>query len=381
MSAGHDRVTGVGMIADWIAAWDGQGSHRTATAGDEAGADWLAGAAAALGARVTEERFALDRIDPVTARVAWGDTVIEGVALFDAPDGRAEGPAGAIGQRGAVIGIGSFGPHTVYDEAFHAMRREAGHRALVIATTGGAPGLALLNAERFSAPYGPPILQVASEHAAALDGAARNGAELRVHIEARRPRATARNIMVTIPGRDPALAPLVVMTPRSSWWTSTAERGGGLAIWLACLRAVLPSTPARDVVFTANSGHELGHIGLDAFLHHRPDWLRRATWLHWGANIGARDGRLAVMSGHDDLRRAMSSALSAQGQPHAEAPGDAVPKGESRDIHRAGGRYVTLVGDSPLFHLPQDRLPHAVDIAAVGRTAAAASGLAVALAG
>ena len=49
-----------------------------------------------------------------------------------------------------------------------------------------------------------------------------------------------------------------------------------------------------------------------------------------------------------------------------------VPNGETRDIHLAGGRYLTLVGTNDLFHLPQDRWPHAVDLAAVTRIAAAA---------
>jgi hypothetical protein len=53
--------------AGWLAARDGHGIHRTATTGDDAGADWLAREAAALGAAVAIEEFALDRLDPVAA--------------------------------------------------------------------------------------------------------------------------------------------------------------------------------------------------------------------------------------------------------------------------------------------------------------------------
>jgi hypothetical protein len=42
-------------------------------------------------------------------------------------------------------------------------------------------------------------------------------------------------------------------------------------------------------------------------------------------------------------------------------------------VHRTGGRYVTLVGSNPLFHLPQDRWPQAVEVEIVTRIAAAAS--------
>ena len=49
-------------------------------------------------------------------------------------------------------------------------------------------------------------------------------------------------------------------------------------------------------------------------------------------------------------------------------------------IHHAGGLCIALVGDNKLFHLPQDRWPEAVDLAAVGRTAAAAARIVAALA-
>jgi len=61
------------------------------------------------------------------------------------------------------------------------------------------------------------------------------------------------------------------------------------------------------------------------------------------------------------------------------APPHLVPSGETRDIHRAGGRYLTLVGSNPWFHLPQDRWPHAVDVATIAQIAAAAAQLIVLL--
>jgi hypothetical protein len=56
-----------------------------------------------------------------------------------------------------------------------------------------------------------------------------------------------------------------------------------------------------------------------------------------------------------------------------------VPIGETRDILRAGGRSVPWVGSNPLFHLPQDRRPRAVDTDVVTRVAAAAAALVVKL--
>ena len=65
--------------------------------------------------------------------------------------------------------------------------------------------------------------------------------------------------------------------------------------------------------------------------------------------------------------RRRRAELARAGQPHTLAPPDLVPSGETRDIHRAGGRYLTLVGTNSLFHLPQDRWPDAVDAAAIAR--------------
>ena len=73
----------------WLQAWDAQGMHRTATAGDNAGADWLAREAAALcatatlGATVAIETLPLRRIDPVACWIESAGDRIEGVPVFE----------------------------------------------------------------------------------------------------------------------------------------------------------------------------------------------------------------------------------------------------------------------------------------------------------
>jgi hypothetical protein len=87
-----------------------------------------------------------------------------------------------------------------------------------------------------------------------------------------------------------------------------------------------------------------------------------------------------LQSASDDLRELATRELARVGQKlDVAAPKTLVPTGETRDIHRAGGRYLTLVGSNPLFHLPQDRWPHAVDAAVVARVAAAAAATVVGL--
>jgi hypothetical protein len=356
------------MIANWLQAWDQHGIHRTGTAGDRAGADWLAREATSLGASVSFETFQLSRIDPVSCWIESGGNRIEGVPVFDSPP---TGPDGIAGPLALV----SLSPWAVYTPDYQAMRRSSDRQGLVIVCQGAEPGLGLLNAEQFREPYGCPTI-----HVAEMPGAAPSRMVSFYH----RTTAEARNVVVTIPGRDRSRRPVVVMTPRSSWWHSTSERGGGLVCWLETLRALIETPPARDVVLTANSGHELGHLGLDAFLERRPGWDRPdgAIWVHYGANIGASGGQLSIQSSDGPLREAMRTALTAFGQPpDTMAPPTQVPNGETKDIHCLGGRYVTLVGSNRLFHLPQDRWPHAVDVPVIERVAAGATAMVRALAG
>lgn len=362
----------------WLRAWDSQGRHRTATAGDEAGAAWLLAEARAMGAPARFESFTLDRVDPIEAYIEIDGTRIDGVPIFDGP--LSADVRGSLGLTGgdAPIGVSTLSPRVVYTEAWPRLRTEAAHRALVIVCAGDEPGLGLLNAERFKAPYGSPALQVTTEAGPVIEAAMARGAVARVVIRADRVRARALNVVVDPVGGDASASPLVVMTPRSSWWQSTSERGGGLVCWLETLREILPVQSSRPVLFTANSGHEIGHLGLDAFLESRLGWdgPLGATWVHYGANIGAAGGRLSIMSGTEALAEAMRQALIDAGRPADEvAPASLVPSGETRDIHRAGGRYVTLVGSNPLFHLPQDRFPEAVDVPAIARVAAGAAAL------
>lgn len=361
----------------WLRAWDSQGTHRTGTEGDQAGAEWLFEQARALGAAPVFESFPMDRIDPIETFLEIGDVRFPGVPVFDSPP--SDGVTGVLGQ---AIAVAELSPRAVYGSAWRALRQDQDASGLVVVCQGDHPGLGLLNAEQFKAPYGAPAIHLDSDAADAVREAVARGAMARLVSRYDRVRAFPRNVVVTLRGSDPSRPRVVVMTPRSSWWQSTAERGGGLVCWLETLRGLLANPPACDVVLTANSGHELGHTGLDAFQETRLGWERPngAIWVHYGANIGAVGGRLSIMSADADLRMRMRDALEAAGQGADEMADPAVvPSGETRDIHRAGGRYVTLVGTNPWFHLPSDRFPGTVDVPRIARYAAGAAAMVVGL--
>ena len=85
-----------------------------------------------------------------------------------------------------------------------------------------------------------------------------------------------------------------------------------------------------------------------------------------------------MQAASDELRQLAELELGRAGHtPDVVAPKTLVPSGETRDIHRVGGRYLTLVGSNLLFDLPEDRWRHAIETDAVTGIATAAAALVV----
>jgi len=371
-------------LGDLIAAYDRQGWHRTGTEGDRQSAEWLGGEAAALGLKPELEPFTLNRIDPLPSWVESEGQRIDGLPFFGGgftDDAGIEGRIGAIGSQ-TEIGLVESPPNAP-DGPLAEARHRGAHRAVVVVTRGNQPGLALLNAPDFMHPFLLPILQVSSDAGSRLAELAERGARVRVVVRADRRGVRAYNVVTRVGGYDSSAAPVAVMTPRSGWWRCASERGGGLACWIEALRAARESTPRRDVWFLASSGHELGHLGLEAFLAQRPQLVTSAVaWVHFGANIGAAEGSGVRLAASDEaLERLATEAMTRAGcGPFSTIARGTVPCGEARNIRSRGGRYISLIGSNTRFHLETDRWPEAVDIDAVARYATASSGLVTALA-
>jgi hypothetical protein len=359
--------------------YDAQGWHRTGTPADQASAHWLAGQVRTAGLEPQLEPFSLDRLDPLDCFIEIDGRRIEGIPQFDAAVTDAGGVRGIIGPAGsdATIALLEAAPNAPpSSDDFERLRRSNRHAAVVVVTRGRRPGLAVRNAPSFAAPFGPPVLLASSEEGDWLAERAAVGGQAYVVVHAVRTDAEAYNVVARHDGTDPSLPPLVVMTPRSGWWQCASERGGGIACWLEAMRAIAERGSARDVIFVASSGHELGHAGLSAFMDRRLDLGRGAhAWIHFGANIGAaHEGSVRLVASDDEGAEIALQALAEADAPTvARAPRGTVPNGEAHNIHVAGGRYLSLVGSNAHFHLESDRWPDAVDIAAIAAYARALS--------
>src|SRR6516165_2629168 len=363
-------------IGSVIRAYEEQGFHRTGTAVDKISGDWLANEVRQIGLKPMREEFSLNRVDPVNTSLVVNDVKIEGLPFFDGGFTSSAGIAGVLGNLNsdAFIGLTEIPPNAAEADALGDARRQNRHPAIVVITRGARSGFCPSNAESFVRPFGPPVLQVASEEAPFLTDCARRGSKalLTAHVE--RAQAQAFNVITVVSGTDKNIAPLVVMTPRSGWWRCTSERGGGLACWLEMMRATRNAKPVRDVLFVASSGHELGHQGIDTFIERRPGLVSAAkAWIHLGANIGAAHGPGNNLQASDDEIESMLAEVATRAGLRIDRrlSRGAVPRGEAENIHRGGGRYISIIGNNDLFHNTSDRGADAVDLKVIEHFASA----------
>lgn len=380
-----DQRERIGKI---IQEYDAQGWHRTGTETDRVSARWLGQQVLDRGLEPALEPVSLSRIVPRLCYIEVGDSHVNGLPLFD---GGFTGPGGIRGRIGPLdsdseVGLLEVGPRSDIED-LRAARHSTRHLALVAVTKGGAPGLAVRNADSFLAPFGPPVLQVGSEAASLLVEHAQQGSPVHLMASVTREDAESFNVFAHLRGRpgvvEADLSPLVVMTPRSGWWQCAAERGGGLACWLETMQKLVESKPRRDVLFIATTGHELGLLGIEAFMERKPGIAKEAlAWLHFGASVGAKHEPSPRVSASDtQLLQIAQRALERVGiGPVPQAPDGTVVGAESGVVYSHGARCLAIASGHAFFHMRSDRWPEAVDVDAVAGYATAFADAAVTLA-
>jgi hypothetical protein len=382
----EDRAAFERRISELVQQYSDQGVHRTGTEVNRRSADWLTMQVAQRGLRPSREVFYLSRVDPIEATLTIGARRIQGIPLFDAAFTGGAGITGRFGplESDADIGLGETVPNQSAAGPLGTARRANRQKAIVCVTKGQRSGLCPSNADLFLQPFGPPVLQVSSEEAGWLGEQAKAGAQARLVAQVKRTTANAVNVTTRIAGANPSLPPLVIMTPRSGWYTCASERGGGIICWLELMRTLKDTRPQRDILFVASSGHELGHLGINAFVDARPGIVKQsAGWMHFGANIGAAvDPGNTVQASDDEFEARLTREMGPAGlKVDRRVPRGTVPGGEAEVVHRGGGQYVSVIGRNALFHNPEDRGTKAVDAAVVARFIDAFTAVARALAG
>ena len=265
------------------------------------------------------------------------------------------GPDGISGAIGDEIVIWERGADDaarmaagVYDEL--AKLAAAGARAVVLVMGDEHGEPVLRNAERPWNPIDLPVLQIAPRDMVDFEP----GTEAIVRIEGSREEVQARNVVAEIPGADPDAAPVTLMTPKSGWYTCAAERGGGIAVWLGVAeRIAAGEQPRRTLRLVASSGHELHHLGLEAYIESLGDAASEVSaWIHLGAAIGARRGSPRFAASDDELMEVAGSALDAAGIVREPFPVGRSGYGEARNVAENRRAVHLDAGRAPLFPQP-----------------------------
>lgn len=368
--------------AQLVAAFDASGIHRVGTPGDLASGAWFESEAEKSGTTISRMPVQIQRTIIEDAYIECAGLRIDGLPMFDSPS-----TSGISGKLCASDGTGDIAfakfpsnAASIKGQPLEQLRRGTPHAALVVATHVTGDSLAPINAQYYNAPFGPPVLQVAGMHHALLAEHARNNSPLKFISRHRREAAESFNVCAVAAGERSA-NPIAVVTPRTGWWESTAERAGGMVAWLAALQAAGALKQARqlkrDVRAFATCGHELGHLGLQTLTqHHAPLITHAKYWLHLGANLGGA-GNLTMMvrAANSADAEQMRDLLTAEGYPAQHILVEPIGKisGEGHDLAHGGAKVLSLAGSNLHFHAASDRWPgnvNAAGIASISRAVA-----------
>ena len=245
-------------IEEDLIKWDSIKLHRTGTEGDNETAYWLADEIKKFGLTAELDSFNFIKRTPGKCEVTNGTHTAIGLPMFDGGSTSSNGIKGPHGSLNTddVIAITKYSSSTNDESSINLNEaREKNKHPAIVAIADvfpNIPGLAVLNAESYRKPYGPPVLQVATQEGEWLMRL-KADEQISVSVELIDEKSDAINVQTKIEGKDQSLSPLVVMTPKSGWWTCTSERGGGITIWLNAMRYLSKNQPNRNIIFTANT--------------------------------------------------------------------------------------------------------------------------------
>ncbi len=353
-----DQLTQVHGDAPFATSFPGH--RRTGTLGDRATDKWLLEKLSGLGLSGTISAYPFERFDIEACWIDLKGERIPAVPMYDTLPQHMD-LTGTLGEE--VIAM-PYAPQEAHPatQSILAARAKGKHRAIIAygAARTVEPGLALVNSESYRAPAETPVFQVSSAYASKFTA----GDRVRCYLVSHRVNAEATNVICRVKGTA-STPPWVVMTPKSAWWTSTAERAGGIVAWLALAHYFATHPPRHSIIFTANSGHELSHLGMDHFL----EQLNGAVsgWLHLGANFAS--GSPPHLQARDQkTRQQLTEAFARHGLSESTwTELNQRPLGEARNIYDRGEPYFSILGGNHYFHHPDDRYPQTIDLAATVR--------------
>ena len=348
------------------------GDKASGGPGDTASGDWIEGELKAMGYVTERQAFEAPAYEG-EASLTTGSTkaavIAQAIVVPTAPEG-VSGPLYLAGTgRGPGIALLVL-PHARWSTmvgAVEARVRAAfgtDATAVVLVTTGPTGEACALNTPVATRLFDRPVAVLAPKDAEPFLQAAGHGETATLRITGRSYRRPAFNVTAVM--NRGAAKTLVISTPRSGWFGCAGERGTGLAAWYLLARWAAGARLPVNVALVATSGHEYEYAGGEHFIHDvAPKPRDTALWVHFGANVAARDwhergAQLAPLPSADPQRFLMSSSplvaaarLAFAGQPGLEQPYAVDPTqvaGELASIVKAGYDPVIGIFGGHRFH-------------------------------
>ena len=318
------------------------GEHRTGTECDHETARWFARRLHDVGAEVDTQTFSFPRFD-ATWYLEIGGSPTVALPLF-------YGPTGVFDLRDVPVrrlDLSQYDEVTALchlDKLIHQAKGD-GASGLIVETVSVTGEVYAMNAHPDWG-YDFPVMFVGKQ----------SGGRNRFHLNAQRVDGEADIVVGHLGGRS-RLAPLIITTPFSGWFTCAGERGTGIALAIA-LAATLSEN--RPVVVIGTSGHEFQYLGSHYYL--QSTTIDPGNYvLHLGSSLATLPSLSEGLSGIAHVTSGQFSAMSdclAMSGITLTCPDDPTSstcwQGESEHWAPFGCQMMSLAGVSPAFHTPGD---------------------------
>ena len=372
-------LSGANLYEDVITYYN-LGEHRTATEADLKTSQWLLEQLRRAGLKATLQSFSLRQFFVRQTKLMLADRNIRAVPLwFPRSTGivpitgtlssfeMTREPASVRGKL-ALVRFPADAGGAIVEGSIHSKliraAATAGASAVIAISEGPTKEIVALNSPAGSEPWPIPVVLTGQRDEPLLIDAVKSGSRVTLLLEGDDDKdVKARNVIAKVDrGKDL----IVISTPQSGWFRCAAERGPGIALFLGLARWASRRPGGSSFLFVSTSGHEIGGLGMRAFLNDlAPTPNRVLCWIHLGAGIasyaweetqsGPRrlqepDSRRLLMTS-PDLVPLLTTAFA--GQPGlTPTVGRAV--GEFELILKAGYRGFGIAAAHRFHHTPAD---------------------------
>jgi hypothetical protein len=364
-AANADTVSGKRLYAD-VERYASFGLHRFGSEADRRTTEWIAKELASAGFETRFQSFSVGKqyfLSSASLRV--GNVTVPVLPLWWPPAGKpavklsaaiaAETAPNAVGK---IVWIRMPFDSGAYlsDAQRNAIRAAAARSPIAIVALIDAPSEEeyAYNVAQSDAPWPVPVVVVGSKHAAALQAAQQSGQPVEIVVDGHyESNVTGRNVVGRL--NRGASSTVVVSTPTTGWFTCACERGPGIAVFLALARVAAASDAKVNYVFVATAGHEIGHGGMEAFMHAEvPKPSQTRAWIHLGASLACHDEPRRFLFYSARAADAASASFASIDVKRLQI-GQQAPPGELREVHAAGyTTYLGMAGTHRFFHSPGD---------------------------